>query len=96
MSAETSPPLIYDVATAAGLLKQTERWLTDQLRRNRFPARKIGRRWALSQDDIDEILRLCAVTREAAPSIELANPSSPQRATSMTRTTARRLRRGDQ
>jgi Helix-turn-helix domain len=92
-SGEISPPLIYDVATAAELLKQTERWLTDQLRRGRFPARKIGRRWALSKDDLDEIVRLCAVSGPPAPS-SAAEAGVPQ-ARSMTRTSARRISRSD-
>jgi hypothetical protein len=86
---------VVDVATAAGLIKCSKRWLEDQLRANRFPARKIGRRWMPSQEDLDEIVRRCAVAPKPAPPTDATNPAVPQ-SSSMTRTTALRLRRGDQ
>jgi hypothetical protein len=73
------------------MIGSTERWLDDQLRAGRFLGRKVGRRWMLTRDDVDEVLRLCAVVPTAAPATD-AN-SAAWAAGSMTRTTARRMRR---
>ena len=90
----STSPVVYDLDQAAGLIKSTTRWLADGLRAGRLPGRKIGRRWFLTPEDLHEILRLCAVVPTAAPTTD-ANPATPQ-SSSMTRTTARRMRRGDQ
>ncbi|WP_442931827.1 helix-turn-helix domain-containing protein [Mycobacterium sp. 050128] len=78
------------------MLGVTEKWLGTQLRSGRFRARKIGRRWAFTQSDLNEIIRQCAVgPPEPAPSPDSVNPAV-RRVTSMTPTTARRMCRGDQ
>jgi hypothetical protein len=83
------PPLVYELDEAVAAIGVSPRWLADQLRAGKFRAHKIARRWKFSNEDLDEILRLCAVgPRPALPT----NPDGPQ-ATSMTRTTARRLHR---
>ena len=77
--------MLLTIAQAAARIPCSERWLADKLRGGRFPAHKIGRRWMLSDDDVSAILEICSVTPTASsPS---AAPSS-----SMTPTTARRLR----
>lgn len=86
-------PLIFDIAAAASLIGSSQRWLADQLRAGRFPGRKVARRWYLTAEDLDEILRLCAVAPARARTTE-ANPAAGQ-VSSMTRTTARRMREGD-
>lgn len=85
-------PLLFTLYQAAAILGCTPKWLADQLRAHRFPARKIGRKWMLSEDDLDEIVRRCAVApRRPAPP---ADPAVPH-VGSMTRTTTRRMLRGD-
>ena len=37
----------------------SERWLIDQIRAGRFPARKIGRAWRMTAQDIAEALEAC-------------------------------------
>lgn len=86
-------PLLFTLYQAAAILGCTPKWLADQLRARRFPARKVGRKWMLSEDDLDEIVRRCAVVAESASSAD-ASVSGVQQAGSMTRTTLRRMRRG--
>jgi hypothetical protein len=86
--------LLFDLATVAGLLSHSEKWLSDQLRAGRFPARRIGRKWAFAKEDLDAILELCAVGPKAAALDDPTTPAVSQRSSSMTRTTARRMRRG--
>jgi hypothetical protein len=93
--ARVTRPLVYELDEAAVKLGKSERWLADKLRGGQFPGRKIGRTWKLAPDDLDEIVRLCAVALESAPPTDATNSVVPQ-SSSMTRTTARRLRRGDQ
>ena len=87
----TIRPLVYELDEAACKLGKSERWLADQLRSGRFPGRKIGRTWKLAPDDLDEIIRLCARAPESASPVEAVRPAQPQ-VSSMTRTTARRMR----
>ena len=94
VSAPNSPsPLVFDISAAAPLIGASERWLADKLRAGAFPGHKVARRWMLTEDDLREILRICAVPT-AAPVCDTANLDRPQ-VSSMTRMTARRLRRGD-
>lgn len=87
--------LVYEIDEAAVQLGKSERWLADKLRAGQFPGRKIGRTWKLTPDDLDEIIRLCAVAPEPIPRSDAVNHAVP-RTSPMTRTTARRMRRGDQ
>jgi hypothetical protein len=79
---------LLDLSQAAVELHCSERWLADNLRAGRFPAKKIGRRWMLSDDDITAILKICSMNRPIALSVDSSGhtPSS-----SMTKTTFRRL-----
>jgi hypothetical protein len=77
--------ILMDLSQAAAKLHCSERWLADNLRSRRFPAKKIGRRWVLYDDDIAAILKICSVTPAAGSSPSAATSSS------MTKTTARRL-----
>jgi hypothetical protein len=97
-----SLPLVYDLNEAAIKLGKSERWLADKLRLHQFPGRKVGRTWKLTPDDLDEIIQLCAVSPgaashsnaeapEPASGVDAAQRPVPQ-ASSMTRTTARRMR----
>jgi hypothetical protein len=67
------------------------RWLADKLRSGEFVGHKIGRTWVLTEDDIEENIRRCAVNPKAVSSVDNTNLDSPQ-SSSMTRTTARRMR----
>jgi len=91
-----SPPLqVYTLDQVAGpRLPCNVRWLADKLRSGEFVGHKIGRTWVLTEDDIVENIRRCAVKPKAVWSVDTTNFDVPQ-STSITRTTARRMRRGD-
>jgi hypothetical protein len=90
LDSDSAHPLVYELKQAAVKLGKSERWLADKLRDGRFPGRKIGRTWKLTSDDLDEILRLCAVRAESVGPTGAAIPGASQ-SSSMTRTTARRM-----
>ena len=80
---------VRDLSQAAAELHCSERWLADNLRAGRFPAKKIGRKWVLSDDDIAVILQICSVNLASAFSIASSVSAAPP--SSMTKTTLRRL-----
>lgn len=52
--------LTYSTAEAAKRMgAPSERWLIDQLRSGRFPGRKIGRTWRMTDSDIGDAIDLC-------------------------------------
>jgi hypothetical protein len=55
---------IYGTKTAAEILSCSERWLKERLREGDWPGRKVTNRWSMSQQDIDEVIRLSASARE--------------------------------
>jgi hypothetical protein len=81
--------ILKNLQQAAESIPCKGRWLADGLRSGRFPGKKVGRKWMLSDDDIAAILQICSVNHSFAfsadPSVSVA-PSS-----SMTKTTFRRL-----
>jgi hypothetical protein len=85
---------LMDLSQAAAKLHCGERWLADNLRAGRFPAKKIGRKWALSDDDVAAIIQICSVNHAAVFSVDSSDGSAPS--SSMTRTTLRRLRQNSQ
>jgi hypothetical protein len=38
----------------------SERWLIEQLRSGRFPGRKVGRQWRMTDKDVQDALDICA------------------------------------
>jgi hypothetical protein len=68
----------------------TPRWIEDKLRAGVFPGHKVGRRWVLTDEDVEEILQLCAVPTKSEQ-LHGINPAAPQGGSSMTVTTARRI-----
>ena len=91
----SAPPQVYSLDQVAGLrLPCTVRWLADKLRSGEFVDHKIGRTWVLTEADINENIKRCTVKPKAVSSVDTTNPGLPQFG-SMTRTTARRMRRGD-
>lgn len=50
----------YSLGKVAEDLDCTPRWLTEQVRSGRFPARKIARHWRFTEADIELIFALCA------------------------------------
>lgn len=48
---------IAEVAEQVGA--PSERWVVDQIRAGRFPARKIGRAWRMTDQDIADALEAC-------------------------------------
>jgi hypothetical protein len=81
--------VLLDLGQAAAALHCSERWLADNLRAGRFPAKKINRKWLLSADDITAILEICSVNHAPPLSVDLPISTSP--ASSMTKTSLRRL-----
>jgi hypothetical protein len=50
----------YSVEQAVEIIgAPSERWLTEHLRSGRFPGRKVGRHWQVTDQDIAAILDLC-------------------------------------
>ncbi|GAY18732.1 hypothetical protein MSZK_54580 [Mycobacterium sp. shizuoka-1] len=55
------PSLTYDLAAATERIgAPSTEWLIVNLRHGRFPGRKIGRHWRLTDDDIQAILDICS------------------------------------
>ncbi len=51
----------YSTAEAAHEMgAPSERWLIEQLRSGRFPGRKLGRHWRMTDEDILDALAVCA------------------------------------
>jgi hypothetical protein len=81
--------VLMGLGEAAAELHCSERWLADNLRAGRFPAKKIGRKWVVSDDDITAILEICSVRTTTVPTgMDFLGESQ----CSMTSTTRRRLR----
>lgn len=62
----------------------SERWLIEQLRSGRFPGRKIGRHWRMTERDIENALNLCRNTHrdnvlESATRLTGLTPDSKRR-----------------
>lgn len=55
MSEASLKPLMKPSAAAA-LIQCGERWLTDQARAGTVPARRIGRHWRFSEEDVQAII----------------------------------------
>lgn len=96
MPADSIPPplRVFTLDQVAAPWPCNVRWLADQLRSGEFVGHKIGRTWVLTEDDIAENIRRCAVKPKAVGSIDTTDSDGPQ-VSSMTQTTARRMRRGD-
>jgi hypothetical protein len=51
----------HSTADVAGqMMGCSERWLIEQLRANRFPGRKVGRHWRMTDQDVKDSLDVCA------------------------------------
>jgi excisionase family DNA binding protein len=50
----------YSVDELAAALDCTPRWLVEQVRARRFPARKIARHWRFTEQDVAEIFAVCS------------------------------------
>jgi len=56
-------PITYDIADAAQRMgAPSERWVVEQIRTGRFPARKMGRAWRMTEQDITDALDACRNT----------------------------------
>lgn len=59
------PPITYSVDEAADRMgAPSERWVVEQIRRGRFPARKIGRTSRMTEQDISDALDACLNKRD--------------------------------
>jgi len=50
----------YSLSEVAEGLGCTRRWLIEQVRAGKFPARKIARHWRFTESDVTDIFALCA------------------------------------
>jgi excisionase family DNA binding protein len=76
---------MHTIEEAAEQLGCTPRWYADQLRAGRFPGHKIGGKWRLSGQDIEDARIIC----RTAPASFRDNIHTKN---SMTPTSRRRLR----
>ena len=88
----SSAGLVIYVPQLAELLGCRTRWIEDRLRSGVFPGHKICRKWALTEDDVREILRRLARPAEYERPVDAVATVVP-RVSSATRTTARRMDR---
>jgi hypothetical protein len=86
------PELISDVELAKRW-NVSPRWVQNRFRSGEFPGRKISRKWFVTEDDIAGILKRIAIPVKDAKIMR--SPDAPT-GSSMTNTTVRRMRRGDQ
>lgn len=78
-------PITYNIADAAQRMgAPSERWVLDQIRAGRFPARKMGRSWRMTETDIADALDVCR-NNISTPSAVQVQPSG------LTATSSRRL-----
>ena len=66
---------IADVARHIPGMANPERWLSEQIRSRRIRARKIGRRWFMTDDDITAALEVFANITDPAPTVETPAPT---------------------
>lgn len=63
LTGEESAPVTFSIADATEQMgAPSERWVVDQIRSGRFPARKIGRAWRMTDRDIRDALDACGNT----------------------------------
>ena len=82
----------YSIAEVAVSLDCTPRWLIEQVRAGRFPAKKVGRHWRMTDQDIADALDICA-NDFRRPTADLAmvtglTPRSRKKVASLLPTTA--------
>ncbi len=78
------PPATFSTADAARRIgASSERWLIEQIRAGRFPARKIGRHWRMTAEDISAALDACKNSPGSQP--------APDRPAGLTPTSRRRV-----
>ena len=63
---------VGEVATALGC---TPRWLVEQARHGRIPARRIAKQWRFTDSDVRDILTLCANGFQS-PAVAIAAPAT--------------------
>lgn len=74
----------YSTAEVAEQMGCSERWLIEQLRSDRFPARRVSRHWRMTDQDIQAALEICAndalrITGNAAAPVSGLTPTSRKR-----------------
>jgi hypothetical protein len=56
----------------------SERWLVEQIRSGRFPARKVGRSWRMTDSDVVAALNACRSDRLRVEVIPFATGLTPR------------------
>ncbi len=80
----------HAIADAADVIGCSERWLTEQLRSGRFPGRKVGRQWRMTDEDVRDALGICAndarrVAWNAVAPVSGLTPSSRKKLLALSR-----------
>jgi len=82
-------PITHSAREVAAGLGCTERWLVEQARDGKIPARRIAKQWRFTQQDCAEIVDLFANGFQKQQSESAARPAG------LTAQSRRRLGRGD-
>jgi hypothetical protein len=84
--------LTFDLTEAAGRIGGvSEKWLAAQLRSRKIPGRKVGRKWRMTQGDIDACLDIFKVCPNPNPKPDSTIAASGASA-GLTRTSHRRVK----
>jgi hypothetical protein len=82
--------LTFDLAEAAERIGGvSEKWLAAQLRSRKIPGRKVGRKWRMTQGDIDACLDIFKVCPNPKPDRTVAASGA---SVGLTRTSHRRVK----
>lgn len=82
----TPTPTYSTADVAERIMGCSDRWLIEQLRAGRFPGRKIGRHWRMTDQDIADALAVCSnnvrpVPKAAKSTASGLTPTSRKRVT---------------
>jgi hypothetical protein len=84
--------LTFDLTEAAERIGGvSEKWLAAQLRSRKIPGRKVGRKWRMTQGDIDACLDIFKVCPNPNPKLDLTIAASGT-SVGLTRTSHRRVK----
>lgn len=72
--------ITYSIAEVAEQFgAPSERWVIDQIRAGRFPARKIGRSWRMTDQDVADALDACRPRSDGVQPLVGLTPTSKRR-----------------
>lgn len=74
---DPKPATTLPVSVGAERLGVSEDWYMRQLRKSRFPGRKIGRSWRLTEDDIRAAIEIVARPAVSTPPASVESSAAP-------------------